>query len=108
MFARIIREYSINWEDRPDEDVVELALALDVFGEKKKAVEILEQRMKETSYTDIMGVRAGRYKRSWLQTDNESDANNAFELYSRAYIWHKKIMTRIKPSITVSMSHSWN
>jgi pimeloyl-ACP methyl ester carboxylesterase len=85
MFQRIIHEYLPNWQGRSNAEVVDLALALEVFGRAAEAEKILEERMKVTSDTDIMGVRAGRLKRSWLLLNNEADGKRALDLYSEAY-----------------------
>ncbi len=85
MFRRVIDNFMPNWRERSDEDVVELALALEVFGRADEAAKILEERMRITVDTDVMGVRAGRLKRSWQLMGHKDDGQRAFELYAKAY-----------------------
>ena len=82
-FKKVIDQFEDKVATLDEEALVMLALAYDATGQQDKALEILEQR-KEESYTDLMGVLAGRLKRRWLLDRSEKDATRAIALYSKA------------------------
>jgi tetratricopeptide (TPR) repeat protein len=63
---------------------VNYALALVGIGKEDEAIAYLSNSTK-TSNTDVMGTLGGRYKRRWLVSSTESDAQKALDLYQKAY-----------------------
>ncbi|HKW35260.1 MAG TPA: alpha/beta hydrolase [Candidatus Acidoferrum sp.] len=69
-----------------DEDgVVQLALALESVGKRKKAIEVLENQSNHPERTDAKGVLAGRLKRRWLVERKAEDADRALKLYQEGF-----------------------
>ena len=69
-----------------DEDgVVQLALALESVGKRKKAIEVLESQGDHPDRTDAKGVLAGRLKRRWLVERRSEDADRALRLYQEGF-----------------------
>jgi pimeloyl-ACP methyl ester carboxylesterase len=69
-----------------DEDgAVQLALALESLGKRKKAIEVLESQSRHPDRTDAKGVLAGRLKRRWLVERKSDDADRALKLYQEGF-----------------------
>ena len=68
-----------------------LALAYDALCEEDKSLELLTSHHFSKADTDIMGIIGGRYKRKFLYEGlKESDANNAWIWYEKAFDLSKK------------------
>jgi hypothetical protein len=60
-----------------------LAMALDAEQRRHDAIDVL--RARGDSDLDIWGVLAGRYKRRWLTNQQQSDFDQAQDLYQKGY-----------------------
>lgn len=65
-----------------EKEIVQSALALERAGDNSKAIQLLETH--QALGTDVQGALAGRMKRLWVETEQASHAQRAFELYSHA------------------------
>ncbi len=63
---------------------VNYALALVGVGKEEEAIAYLSTATDKPN-TDVMGTLGGRYKRRWLVSSTQSDAEQALELYQSAY-----------------------
>jgi pimeloyl-ACP methyl ester carboxylesterase len=68
--------------EMPVKVVVDAALALEKAGKRDEAISMLE-RHKEKD-TDIKGTLAGRFKRIWLDTEQEEYGERSLALYQEA------------------------
>ncbi len=63
-------------------EIVQAALALDLDGNRSRAIELLEKHI--NLGTDVQGTLAGRIKRRWLQSGDIREATWALDLYQDA------------------------
>jgi len=82
-FQRAVSLLDPHADELDDRHVVELALALDATGRRERALAVLDAHA--ATGTDVLGVLAGRHKRSWLAEGRRDDAEAARDLYRRAY-----------------------
>jgi pimeloyl-ACP methyl ester carboxylesterase len=67
--------------------IVTLALALESVGRPEEALEVIERwnHIHEGQSLDPVGVLAGRLKRRWLVSRQQSDFDRAYELYCTGF-----------------------
>ncbi len=82
-FQRAISLLEPHADELDDRHIVELALALDATDRRDRALEVLDAHA--ATGTDVLGVLAGRHKRSWLAEGRRDDARAAIELYRRGF-----------------------
>jgi pimeloyl-ACP methyl ester carboxylesterase len=90
-FHDIIRRLWPNRDAKPTElpsglddyGAVQLAIALEKIGDSASAIALLKNH--KPMGTDVLGVLAGRLKRSWWLTNNAADLEDARRLYQEAY-----------------------
>ena len=82
-FQKVIDELWLNRKELDDTGATTLALALDTEGRREDAIQFLEQHSRKG--TDILGVLAGRYKRSWLGKRLRPHFERALQLYNQGY-----------------------
>ncbi|HXO28253.1 MAG TPA: alpha/beta hydrolase [Thermoanaerobaculia bacterium] len=89
-YARVIEELQMKAASQGyhvlnDEQVVDLALALEMTGRQAEAITILESV--HTRSSELTGVLAGRRKRLWLADPegSKSDGESAYTLYLAAF-----------------------
>lgn len=62
----------------------QLIFSLEGLDRKDEALKILNEHNIAKDNTDLMGLLAGRYKRSYLKTFNKTDGENALEYYKKS------------------------
>ncbi|MBF0603641.1 MAG: alpha/beta hydrolase [Nitrospirae bacterium] len=82
-YRQRVHRYLPGLEGLDDRAFVDLILALEELGQRKEAVQLLEQR--RSRGTDVDGVLAGRLKRKWLTDRQHNDADRAIDIYQVAY-----------------------
>lgn len=77
--AEVERAVAERGESLTQAEVVNAAIKLDLAGERRQAIEMLERHTQLGS--DVKGTLGGRFKRLWLETGDRAHARRAFELY---------------------------
>ena len=81
-YGRAVEEFDSSPDELDSQHVVLFAMALEVTGQRERAVELLERH---GDSTDVRGTLAGRFKRRWLDDGSAADAARAAEIYADAY-----------------------
>lgn len=77
--AELERAVAERGQNLTQAEVVNIAIKLDLEGQRQQAIELLEQHAHLGP--DVKGTLGGRYKRLWLVTGDRAHARRAFELY---------------------------
>lgn len=84
-FHKAIKDFEKDPKSLDEGGAVQLALALESVGKRKKAIDVLESQQEDPDRTDAKGVLAGRLKRRWLVERKSADADRALRLYQEGF-----------------------
>jgi hypothetical protein len=102
-FHQAVRKFEGRADELDPSALVQYAIALDHTGGRDKAIDVLRSYGK--SETDAMGTLAGRFKRRWKQDRRERDAEEALDLYQRAYESTEKPDQQYYHAINIAFMH---